>query len=293
MRGIGLASAAATVVNALPTGIGCALGLDLAATAEVDLTELPGPRGIVLDTPAESRTHLAEVAVARAAARFLGAPGASVRLTVRSRIPVARGLKSSSAVASAISLAVAHAVGADPSPLEVARLSAVIGREAGVSATGALDDALAGLRPGFVVTDNRNDTLLRAEPVAEELEAAVLVPAAHHAPSPEWARRFAAEADEGARVVEAARAGAFWAAMTRNTELVERVMGYARYASLRRDLARAGAVASGVSGLGPALVAIAPPACISEVLEVLASAEGDRFRVGLRSGPDGPAREGS
>ena len=52
--------------------------------------------------------------------------------------------------------------------------------------------------------------------------------------------------------------------MELNTRLVEQVLGY-EYGSIRAELARRGALASGVSGMGPALAAIAPRDRCAEV----------------------------
>lgn len=291
MRGVGTATAALTIVNALPTGIGCALGIGLRATAEIALRSEGGaaPEELRISPPA--RTRLVETAAQLAFSRFIPDTPPSGELSVRSEIPVARGLKSSSAVASAIVSAVAHAAGASPSALDVARLSAEIGRAAGVSATGAFDDALAGLRPGFCVTDNRAGELLGSADADVGWEAAVLVPPGSHGPSPKWASEFAREARDGAQAVDLALHGDFWGAMERNSELVERVMGY-DYASLRAALRSAGALGAGVSGLGPALVAVAPQARIPRLLELLSGLPGERFRVAVASTSPSPP-EGS
>jgi shikimate kinase len=283
MRGVGQASAAITVVNALSTGVGCAVGIELYASAELTM-ELTSPdRGMQIAIESGVRTGMVDTAVRTALARYAPGNGATGILTIRSQIPVAKGLKSSSAVASAVVLAVAAAQGSDPTPVEVARLSAEVGRASGVSATGAFDDALAGLSEGFVVTDNREDRLIRSDAAPSDLEVALWVPPEVHTPSPAWRDAFAREVDAGNQAVEAARSGAWPVAMERNTELVERLMGY-DYRSLRARLRKSGAVAAGVSGLGPALAALAPSGRLPEVLAELATEPGDHLHVPLRRG---------
>jgi len=291
MPGVGQASAAITVVNALPTGVGCAIGIELFARAEVTVRPVASAAGGTWNVPADARTPLVEEALRTALDRFFPRATVEATLSLRSEIPAGRGLKSSSAVASAVLGAVARSAEATVSAVDLARLSAAVGRRAGTSATGAFDDALAGLRPGFVVTDNLHDTVLREGAVDPEYEVALLVPPTTHRPSPEWAAAFRAQADDGTRAVQAAREGRWWDAMDRNTELVERVMGY-RYSDLRHDLRRRGAVASGVSGLGPALATVAPGRRIEEVLDLLPSDSGERLRVPLRrsSEPSGGDR---
>ncbi len=77
--------------------------------------------------------------------------------------------------------------------------------------------------------------------------------------------RFAAERVTALAAVEAAERGEWLTALSANTEIVERVMGY-DYRPLRRALERSGALGSGVSGLGPALATIAPRARLRDVL---------------------------
>lgn len=278
MHGVGRASAAITVVNALPTGVGCAVGIGLYATAEVHVRPTRRLHRPTLEIPPEVRTPLVEEALRAGLARYFASVPSDATLSLHSEIPVARGLKSSSAVACAVLSAVAQAAHATVAPIEIARVSADVAQETGVSATGALDDALAGLSPGFVVTDNHRRTILREGVVDTEWEAALFVPATPHRPSPEWSAAFRARAEEGARAVAAAREGEWWAAMERNTELVESVMGYP-YAELRQTLRKEGALASGVSGLGPTLAAVAPRNRIEGILDSLPADEGLRLRV--------------
>lgn len=292
MHGVGRATAALTVVNALPTGIGCALGIDLATTVEVELRGDDGGSLPRIDIPDENRTPLVEVALRTALSRYVARRPRSVEMRVRSQIPMARGLKSSSAVASAIVRAVARAAGVEAPPLEVARLSAEAGRESGVSATGAFDDALAGLTPGFCLTNNRDGTLLDAFDAGVGWEAAVLIPPGSHRPSPAWSAEFAAVAPAGAQIVDVARRRDYWTAMDANSALVERVMGY-EYSALRAELRSEGALGAGVSGLGPALAAVAPSTRIPRLLEILSRAPGDRLRVAVAGASSPSVRRSS
>ncbi|HTS32343.1 MAG TPA: shikimate kinase [Thermoplasmata archaeon] len=275
MRGLGRSSAAISVVNALATGIGCAVGVRLYAAASLDLEPAATP-GLVVE-PAESGTPLVRASVERALGAAAPGKAFSARLHLDSEIPVAKGLKSSSAVSTAVIRAVDRALGTESTDLDVAALAARVGREVGVSATGALDDALASLVPGFVVTNNREDRLLLRAPVDPEWTAVVHVPPGTHPPSAAVRERFHPWGREGSAAAEAALRGEWADAMHRNTSLVERVMGY-KYAGLRHLLAGAGAVASGVSGMGPALVALAPR---HRAAGVLAAMPPERFTVPL------------
>lgn len=257
MHGVAETTAAVTIVNALPTGIGAAVGIDLRARAEVELRPAGSSGKWDVRVAESARTPLVIGALTEALRRFAPDSSGTGELTLRSDIPPARGLKSSSAVSSAVVLAVARATDAVVSPLDVARVSAAVSRSARVSATGALDDALAGLSSGVVVTDNRREELLTSYAIAPELGVALYISPATHRPSPEWLAQFRAASEPGRSAVEHALTGDWAAAMRENTELVERVIGY-DYGALRAELHRCGATASGVSGMGPSLAAIGP-----------------------------------
>ncbi len=287
MRGVGVATGAISIVNALPTGVGGAVGVDLPVRAELELHPAGSSEKWDVRIPDEARSPLVIEALTRALRQF--APGTSGHgsLAVRSAVPVGRGLKSSSAVSSAVVLAAARATDTPVTLTDVARLSADASLAVGVSATGAFDDALAGLSAGIVVTDNARRELLRSLPLPADLGVAVFVPPAPHPPSPGLRARFEAEAVASSRAVRAALEGEWIEAMRRNTELVERVMGY-EYAAARSTLERAGAVVAGVSGVGPALAALAPLGRLEEVRRRLPGLPAERLTLGLSARPSTP-----
>jgi shikimate kinase len=283
VHGVGRASGAVTIVNALPTGVGSALGVGLYADAEATIGSPPDRSDIEwLTLDSGDPTPLVTTSVRLALERFAPGERHSIALRLRSEIPPARGLKSSSAVASAISLAVADAMGARPSVEEVATLSARASLNAGVSATGAYDDALAGLSEGFVVTDNLRQRVLRQEPADPDWLALLLVPGATHSASPQWRESFRAAAPASRRAVDAVLRADWWRAMELNSDLVERTMGYS-FRAARDRLVAAGALGAGVSGLGPALAAIGPGEAMRRI-EALPSSDGaKRLLVPVRA----------
>ncbi|MCI4324440.1 MAG: shikimate kinase [Thermoplasmata archaeon] len=263
MRGVGAGTAAISFVNALFTGTGAAAAIGITATATVELQPAPHAGHIVLEAPSD--TPLARASVLDAIRRYGDATEVDARIRIDSAIPVAKGLKSSSAVGVAIARAVAAAYGRNPTDEEVARASAEVSQTLGVSATGAFDDALASAAGGVVVTDNRSRRVRLRGFVDPDWALVLWTPSGTHALSPAWTERFAAERVTALAAVEAAERGEWLTALSANTEIVERVMGY-DYRPLRRALERSGALGSGVSGLGPALATIAPRARLRDVL---------------------------
>ncbi len=281
MHGVATASGAITFVNALATGIGAAAAITLDVKAEVDLEvdRRPGPGAITIASPSD--TPLVRAAVGAALERFAAGGTPTVQVRIRSSIPPACGLKSSSAVSGAVLAAVARAVGVAADAATLARMSADLSQRIGLSATGAFDDAFAALAGGAVITDNAARAVLWSGEAPTGLAVLLWIPTARHRPSTEWHDRFRARAAEARSAIDAALGGDLVGAMERNSELVESVLGY-DYGELRRCLAERGATASGVSGLGPALVVLAPPERAEAVRNALASRGGEVRAVAFR-----------
>ena len=161
LEGHACASGAGTIINAIATWKGAAFGIDLKTFAKVKLSESEiGISGSIEEMP-EGDARLIERCVEMVLERFGLELGGTVR--TRSEIPLAGGLKSSSAAANASVLATLRAVGETLPPLEIVKLGVRAAKEVGVTVTGAFDDACASFFGGIVVTDNRKMELIRRE----------------------------------------------------------------------------------------------------------------------------------
>lgn len=284
MRGVGHASSAITFLNALATGIGSAAGIGLPTTATVELEPVHGPLELAPDRSCDSA--LVRGVLRASLARWGPGRAFRVRAAVDSEIPIARGLKSSSSVSGAVARAVADALGVYVPSTEVARLSADVSQEIGLSATGAFDDALAALEPGVHVTDNGRRLWLRTDAVDPTWQVVLWIPNEPHLPSPTYREAFQRLRAEAGPAEAAARRGDPLAAMSANSEIVERAVGYS-YATMRRQLAEAGALASSVSGMGPALAAVVTDESVSSTLRALPPGAGDVIVTRFTSRPAG------
>ena len=163
MDGQAVAPAAGTVLNALAIGRGSAFAIDEYTTATVELD--PGGdavTGRVAEKP-DADTELIERCVTSVIDRF--GDGEGGRVETESDVPMASGLKSSSAAANATVLATLDALDAadDVSREDACRLGVQAARDAGVTVTGAFDDASASMLGGVTVTDNTAAKLLARE----------------------------------------------------------------------------------------------------------------------------------
>jgi len=161
LKGFATAHGAATILNAVATWKGSAFAIGLNTGAEVELNRSGCVKG---DVPGVD-TRLVERCVELVLDHFGLGYGGVVRTW--SEIPVASGLKSSSAAANATVLATLDALGEEMDLVEAAKIGVAAAKEAGVTITGALDDALASMLGGVVVTDNKEMKLLKREEIGK------------------------------------------------------------------------------------------------------------------------------
>jgi shikimate kinase len=168
LKGSARVMGAATILNAVAAWKGSAFGVSLETYAEV---ELDCSAKVVGDIPGVD-TRLVQRCVELVLERFGLEYGGIIHM--KSEIPVASGLKSSSAAANAAVLATLDAISESMDPIDAAKIGVAAAKEVGVTITGALDDALASILGGVVVTDNRENRLLKRETL--DSDVLLLVP---------------------------------------------------------------------------------------------------------------------
>ncbi len=257
VKGRATAPAGGTILNALATGTGAAFAIDITTTATVELTESGPITGSVEGAP-DADTALIERCVERVIERFGANEGATVH--TESDIPMAAGLKSSSAAANATVLATLSALDVDCPRTTATRIGVQAARDAGVTVTGAFDDASASMLGGITITDNTNDELLQHD----EREWDVLV----------WSpddRAYSADADVDrcnaiapmARLVESlALDGAYGQAMTVNGLAF---CGALEFPTAPLIDAMNAAVGVSLSGTGPSYIAVGDRTALTTV----------------------------
>jgi len=162
--GYAYAYGAGTIINAISTWKGAAFCIDLKTEAEVVITDDKKITGYIEES---GDTKLIERCVFLTLLRFGSKSGAKV--STKSQIPIASGLKSSSAAANATVLATLDALGEKLEPMEAIKIGVQAALDAKVTITGAFDDACASMLGGFVITDNKNKELIKREERASEV----------------------------------------------------------------------------------------------------------------------------
>lgn len=167
--GYAYAYGAGTIINAIATWKGAAFGIELKTEAEVVLTDSKKIQGYMEDG---GDTRLIERCVELILLHFGSKSGANV--ATKSEIPIASGLKSSSAAANATIFATLDALGEKLEPLEAIKIGVQAAIDAKVTITGAFDDACASMLGGFVITDNKRKELINR--VERDSEVLILAP---------------------------------------------------------------------------------------------------------------------
>jgi len=273
MWGRAEAHGAISVVNAVATGLGCSLGIGLRIEAEVKIIE--GADGVEVrlegvehqPSDLESSKIMAQAIIEALAKRRVGA-----EVTTYSEIPLARGLKSSSAAANAIALAAKAALGVGVDDLELVKIGVNAAIKAKVTITGAFDDACASYFGGYCLTDNTNLKLLRREEGPEDLEVVIYVPEERldkqkiNKQIIECFKPFALQA------FKLASEGRYLEALTINGLIYSAALGLEVRAAA--EAIKHGALAAGLSGTGPAVSALCKSEYVNEVVSALRSLGG-------------------
>ena len=272
-RAEAISHGAATIINAIATGKGAAVGVDLWTKATVKLTDESGHIDVVIKSDSSENPVLAQKTVQRVL-KHLGLEnqfGAKVETT--SNIPVARGMKSSSAAANAIALATVAALDHSLHDVELVRLGVEAALDAKVTITGAFDDACASYFGGVVITDNLERQIIKRFELSEAPAVLFYVPSQKTYTVSSNVKRMKALSGVVKVAYNEALNGNYWAALTLNGLIYSSALGYDSTPAV--DALTAGALASGLSGTGPAVTAIVTKDKIESVKEAWQNYEGE------------------
>jgi shikimate kinase len=267
MKGTGqaLAHGAISILNAFPTGKGGALGVDLWTRAKVTLREGQGPISGFISSDPEESSKLAVSVVQKTLAQYGHERNLQGEVITSSNIPVAVGLKSSSAAANAVALATASAIDQQPDDDTLVAIGVEASIESGVSLTGAYDDSFASYHGGAVLTDNDHRKVEKILRLPRDFKVLVLVPPRKTRTGHLDRTRFAPIRRMSEIAYTEAGNGHLWDALTLNGLAVSSILGEDPSPAL--SAIEAGALGAGLSGKGPAVVAIVDKTNLKPVRE--------------------------
>lgn len=266
----------ATVINAIATGCGSAFGIGRYVQAEVKLKSSK----IICRSDKEVDTTLMELCVKRVLQKFDVQTGVSVK--TYSDLPVASGLSSSSATSNAVTMATYLAVSKEYFPdhefdaYEVLNMAIDASLEAGVTITGAFDDASASFFGGLTITDNIKRKILKSRDMDNQ-NILIYMPDKKSITAQSDIGRMKLIAPYVKIAFNEALNGDIYKALTLNGLLYCAALEFNPNIAL--DALNAGAIAAGLSGTGPSFVALTDHKSLDAVLDAWNHYEGEVMHV--------------
>jgi shikimate kinase len=256
---------AVSIVNAIATGMGSALGISLKVTAEAQIQTGHG----IKFTAGRNGDRLIKNIIQKTIPKEI-IDGNMISINVDSQIPFGYGLKSSSAVSNAVALACSRiAKEAEIDDYGILDVSTGSSLEAKVSMTGAYDDATACYFGGFTVTDNYSRRLIRKEKAPENLYAIIMLPTDSSRGDIHKLKNFS---DLFIDAFELAESGQYWKAMKLNGVLASAALS-SSYAPVL-DAIEHGALSASISGNGPSIAAVGYEDTVEQIVEALSEFDG-------------------
>ncbi len=265
MKGVASACGSATIVNAISLGKGAAFAIDVRVESSVELNEDEGEIiGEVGDTSEDST--LIETCVEKVLDFYGVSEDYGAHVSTTTLLPIAVGLSSSSAAANATVLATSIALGEQIESEKAINLGIEAAFDAGTTITGAYDDASASYYGGGTVTNNQERELLKKFKIDSELKVLIFLP---------YQQSYTVEIDEKeAKIMseqveiahEEALSGNYFGAQTLNGLLYSSILGYDPEPAL--EAIKNGALSAGLTGTGPAIVAVCEDDTVGKIKDV-------------------------
>ncbi|MGY5150292.1 MAG: shikimate kinase [Candidatus Nitrosopumilus sp. bin_68KS] len=257
---------AISLVNAIANQKGATLGIEL--TVEATIETSPG-KGITIESDNKTlSSRLINKTIEKIVSKKdLEQNKISVRLD--SEIPTGYGLKSSSAISSAVALACAKIFKPKFTDQQILIAGVDASIESKVSITGAYDDACSCYYGGFNVTDNAKKKRIHFEKGPTNLIVVIFIPKNRKRGDLKNLKVLSTVFENA---WELARKANYWEAMIIN--------GLATASILNSDpkiitsLIEKGAIAASVSGNGPAIAVIVKKENESNIKKVFSALEG-------------------
>ena len=258
---------AVSLVNAIANKKGATLGIDLKVEATVETK--PG-KGITIQS--KNKT-LSSRLINKTVEKILTKKELEqnkITIILESEIPTGYGLKSSSAISSAVALACAKIFKPDLTDQKILLAGVQASIESKVSITGAYDDACSCYFGGFNVTDNAKKQIVRSEKIPTNLIAIIFIPKNRKRGNLKNLKVLSAVFYNAWKLAKNAN---YWQAMIINGLATSTILN--SDPKIIPNLLEKGAIAASISGNGPAIAAIAKKEDEQNVKKVFSSLEGN------------------
>ncbi|MBI1662567.1 MAG: shikimate kinase [Nitrosopumilus sp.] len=258
---------AVSLVNAIANQKGATLGIELKVEAIVETS--PG-KGIVIQS--ENKT-LSSRLINKTVEKIVSKKDLEqnkITITLESEIPTGYGLKSSSAISSAVALGCAKIFKSKFTDQQILLAGVDASIESKVSITGAYDDACSCYFGGFNVTDNAKKKRMSYEKGPSNLIAVIFIPKNRKRGNLKKLKVLSSVFDH---TWDLAKKANYWEAMIINGLATASILS--SNPEIITGLIERGALGASVSGNGPAIAAITKKENESNIKKAFSSLEGN------------------
>jgi len=258
---------AVSLVNAIATGNGAAVGIDTFVKTTLEVKEGSGIH-ITSDNKTISSRLINKVIQNSIPKKQL--EKIRLELDFQSNIPTGYGLKSSSAISTAVSMVCSKAFQRKFTDKKILRIGVESSIQTKVSLTGAYDDACACYYGGFNVTNNYKRNLVLRRPAPNNLQAIIFLPKSRKRGNLKKLKNFKPAFE---KAWELAKNGDYWNASILNGIATSSILN--SNPELIFKLIEKGAIGATISGNGPSIMAITKKGHSSNIKKEFSSLEGN------------------
>ncbi len=258
---------AVSLVNAIANRKGATLGIELKVEATV---ETSSGKGISIQSENKS---LSSRLINKTIEKIISKKDLEqnkISITLDSEIPTGYGLKSSSAISSAIALACAKIFKPRLTDQQILLVGIEASIESKVSITGAYDDACSCYYGGFNVTDNTKRKRVQFEKAPSNLIAIIFIPKNRKRGNLKKLKILSSTFENAWELSKKAN---YWDAMIINGLATSSILN--SDPKIITDLIEKGALGASVSGNGPSIAAITKKENETAIKKVFSTLEGN------------------
>lgn len=257
---------AISLVNAIANQKGATLGISLKVEAIVETSH---GKGIIIKSENRSLSSRLINKTIEMIVSKKNLEQNKITITLDSEIPTGYGLKSSSAISSAVALACAKIFRPKYTDQQVLLAGVDASIESKVSITGAYDDACSCYYGGFNVTDNAKRKRIHFEKVPPSLIAIIFIPKNRKRGNLKNLKILSSVLENA---WELARKSNYWESMIINGLATTSILN--SDSKIITSLIEKGAIGASISGNGPSIAAIAKKENESNIKKIFSTLEG-------------------
>jgi len=258
---------AVSLVNAIATGSGAAVGID---TFVKTTLEVKAGTGIYITSDNKTISSRLINKVIQNSVPKKQLEKTRLELDFQSNIPTGYGLKSSSAISTAVSMVCSKAFQRKFTDKKILKIGVESSIQTKVSLTGAYDDACACYYGGFNVTNNYKRSLVLRRPAPNNLQAIIFLPKSRKRGNLKKLKNFKPAFE---KAWELAKNGDYWNASILNGIATSSILN--SNPELIFKLIEKGAIGATISGNGPSIMAITKKGHNSNIKKEFSSLEGN------------------